>query len=105
MDFLKETLKALTGASERTKNIDLAIKRIQDLRPCLAYALEDIKAQTKESREEIPPTEEEQLLINNPLTNNIEVNAEEIIETKIPLEESITNATPKGPFKPKGATE
>jgi len=74
---LEKTLEKLRGAKENTANINLAIKRILDLAPCLAYAMEEIAAQNGAERSELNT----EVLTNEELAelDNIEVQDEEVV--------------------------
>ena len=69
MDFT-EVLEKLNNAKVKSNNVMRAISRINDLKPCLAYALAEIAAEEK--AEAIPPTPENQQTINEIVTGGSE---------------------------------
>lgn len=87
MDF-KKLEEKLKGAPQ-SANVRLARKRISDLKPVLAYALEEIKAAEVEERGEVVTevlTPEELSAINN-----IEVDSEEVVNNEELLDPETEN--------------
>ena len=88
MDFT-EVLEKLNGAEVKSNNVMRAIQRINDLRPCLAYALAEIDAEEK--KDAIPPTPENQDLINREDNPPLDVDPLELTATKESVEKEVVD--------------